>query len=155
MLTLTLGCGLCAAQGGREEIPVTELGSLVSPGHRVAVLFKDLTGDIDEKDDYIREYLKEWSDWILIEDAERADFVIYVEGHSEWTEYSLTSKTYFMTASIRTSAGETLWKGEPVHDWANLGNGLRAVRGVSRHLVRSLLEDLRKLIGEAPVIVTV
>ena len=146
---------LCAAQGSRKDVPVHELRSLLSPGHSVAVVFKDLTDDIDEKDAYIKDYLRAWSEWVVVEDADKADFILYVEGYSKWTEYSRTSKTYFMTASIQTPARATIWEGEPVYDWANLGNGLRAVRGVSRQLVRGLLLELREIIGEAPVIVTV
>ena len=146
-----MGCAVATAQGSK----VLELRDLLSPGHSVAVMFKDLTDDIDEKDAYIKDYLREWSEWIVVDDAKKADFILYVEGYSKWTEYSHTSRTYFMTASIQTPARATLWEGEPVYDWANLGNGLRAVRGVSRQLVRSLLLDLRKVIGDAPVIVTV
>ena len=148
---LSLGCAVSAAQGSK----VLELRDLLSPGHNVAVVFKDLTDDIDEKDAYIKDYLRAWSEWVVVEDVNKADFILYVEGYSIWSEYSHTSKTYFMTASIQNPARETIWEGEPVYDWANLGNGLRAVRGVSRQLVRSLLLDLRKVIGETPVIVTV
>ena len=155
ILLLALGCVHCAAQDSRKEVPVLELRSLVAPGHSVAVVFKDLTEDIDEKDGYIKEYLRQWSEWVVVEDARKADFILYVEGHSEWTDYSPTSKTYFMSAAIQTPAGATLWKGDPVYDWANLGNGLRAVRGVSRQLVRSLLLDLRQVIGDIPEAVTV
>ncbi len=148
---LTLGCAAGSAQGSK----IIELRSLLSPGRSVAVVFKDLTDDIDEKDAYIKEYLRAWSEWVVVEDVNKADFILYVEGYSKWTGYSHTSKTYFMTAKIQTPARDTLWEGEPVYDWANLGNGLRAVRGVSRQLVRGLLLDLRKVIGETPVIVTV
>ena len=148
-LLLSLGGLVSRAQ----ERSVTELRKLVAPGNKVAVVFKDLSGDIDEKDAYIQAYLKERSEWVVVDKVDKADFVLYVEGDAKWTDKSPTSKTYFMTPAIRTPKGKELWKGESVYDWANLSNGFRAVRGVSWLLVRSVILGLKKEIGEAPEVI--
>ena len=144
---------VCRAQ---DDVARTRrLRDLVTPGHKVAVVLEDRTDDIDEKEAYIEQYLRDYSDWVVVKELDKADFILYVTGESQWTSASPTSKTYFMTATIKDPAGEDLWTGETVSDWANLANGLRAVRGVSWKLVKNLLLSLRALLGDAPQLVTV
>ncbi len=133
--------------------PDATLAELVAPGNHVLIVFEDKTGDFDEKDAYIREYLEEDSPWVVVADKRSADFVLSIEGWSDWTEASFTSKTYFMTPSIRRPDGTELWKGDTVRDWGNLSNGFRAVRGVSRKLVDlSLKRDLMEAVRDNRVI---
>lgn len=150
VLTAAVFClsGTPASAQLKEGATQRELRDLVAPGNRVLVLFDDRTGDIDEKGEYILKYLAEETKWVVTEDLREADFVLYVEGYSEMTRYSLTSKTYFMTPTVRRPDGRDVWTGETVLDWANLGNGMRAVSGVSWKLVvRSLKAGLEKVLG--------
>lgn len=154
-LAACLCCGSARAQSKRD-IPLSELRELVSPGKRVFVVFEDQTGDFDEKDEYIREYLAEETHWTVTDKEKEADFILYVEAYSKKADQKLTSKTYYMTPTVRRPNGKDVWTGETVCDWANLANGLRAVRGVSWKLVMDALKaGLEKELGDNRVLLNV
>ena len=155
LLTLVIGiigCQMLSAQTSSTA----ELRSLVAPGNKVAIEFFDRTYDFDEEDRFIRSYLREWSDWVVVDEPTQADFILYVEGRSAHVAKNTpTSKSYYMTPTIRRKDGTDVWKGETVCDWACPGNGSRAVKGVSWQLVRTLIQALRQELGGSPVFVEV
>jgi hypothetical protein len=132
-----------------------ELRELVKPGNKVFVIFDDKTGDFDEKAEYIVEFLTQDERWKVVESLKEADFVLYVEGHSGRSEHSITTKTYYMTPTIRRKDGTDVWTGETVYDWASLANGFKAVKSVSWRLVQSLNRGLEKELGEDRILLTV
>ena len=156
LLSLLLLASLTAMAQLKGKATTQDLRDLVAPGKRVYVLFDDKTDDIDEKEEYIVEYLREDDRWMVTDKKEEADFILYVEGYSKRVRRnSLTSKTYYMTPTIRRKDGTDVWTGETVYDWAHLGNGLRAVQGVSWRLVRALWLGLEKELGEDRVLLSI
>lgn len=121
------------------------LAELTAPGNNVFIEFKDNSGTFEEKDEFIKNYIKELTEWNVVEIPENADFILYVEGYSKRTIKSFTSDTYFLTATIRRRDNSEVWTGETVDDYANAYNGYLAVKGVSKKLVeKSLLKELKK-----------
>ena len=121
------------------------LPELTADGNNVFVVFQDNSGTFDEKDEYVKEYLKELTKWNIVEVPENADFILYIEGYSKRTAKSFTNDTYFLTAKIRRPDNTDVWTGETVNDFPNLYNGYLAVKGVSKKLVeKSLLKDMKK-----------
>ena len=115
------------------------LSMLTAPGNNALLIFEDKSGTFDEKDEYLVEYIKEMTSWNLVSRKGNADFIIYVTGYSKRTARSFSSDTYFMTAEIQRPDGTTVWKGKEVSAFANLYNGFRAVRAVSKLLVEEVL----------------
>lgn len=121
------------------------LTTLTAPGNNALLVFEDQIGTFDEKDEYLVEYIKELTSWNLVSSKGNADFIIYVTGYSKRTARSFSSDTYFMTAEIQRPDGTVIWKGKEVSAYANLYNGFRAVRAVSKELVEEvLITDLEK-----------
>ena len=155
LMVLALLGGLTAMAQLKEKATARELLELVNPGNKVFVIFDDKTGDIDEKAQFIVEFLTQDARWKVVESLKEADFVLYVEGHSGRSEHSITTKTYYMTPTIRRKDGTDVWTGETVYDWASLANGFKAVKSVSWRLVQSLKKGLSKELGEDRVFITV
>ena len=118
---------------------------LTAKGNNVLLIFKDLSGNFDEKDAYLKEFLREDGRWNLVEAPAGADFILYVEGYSKRTARSFASDTYFMTPTIRRMDNTAVWTGKEVSAYANAFNGYRAVKAVSKELIEdSLFRALEK-----------
>ena len=116
------------------------LRDLVADGNNVYIVMDDPTNSFYEKDAFIREYLRQYTKWNLVDSLEEADFILYVEVHK--TESF--SRVHSATPSIRRPDGTVLWKGRTERAAPVIQNGFLAVRGVSRDLVREgLMEDLQ------------
>ena len=133
-------------EGKSHDLPAdASLTTLTAPGNNALLIFEDKSGTFDEKDEYLVEYIKELTFWNLVSNKGDADFLIYVTGYSKRTARSFTSDTYFMTVEIQRPDGTVVWKGKEVSAFANLYNGFRAVRAVSKELVEEVLvTDLEK-----------
>ena len=127
-------------ENSSHELPAdASLSTLTAPGNNALLIFEDKSGTFDEKDEYLVEYIKELTFWNLVSSRSNADFIIYVTGYSKRTARSFSSDTYFMTAEIQRPDGSDAWKGKEVSAFANLYNGFRAVRAVSKLLVEEVL----------------
>ena len=127
-------------ENSSHELPAdASLSTLTAPGNNALLIFEDKSGTFDEKDEYLVEYIKELTSWNLVSSRSNADFIIYVTGYSKRTGRSFSSDTYFMTAEIQRPDGSVAWKGKEVSAFANLYNGFRAVRAVSKLLVEEVL----------------
>lgn len=156
LITLLLMASITAvAQLKGDATTRGELREMVKPGNKVFMIFDDKTGDFDEKSEYIVEFLIQDARWKVAENLKEADFVLYVEGYSGRSQHSVTSKTYYMTPTVRRRNGTDVWTGETVYDWANLSNGFKAVKSVSWRLVRSLRKGLEKELGEDRILLSV
>ncbi len=155
LIALLVVASLTAVAQLQGGVTTQELRELVKPGNKVFVVFDDKTGDFDEKAEYIVEFLTQDARWKVVESLKEADFVLYVEGHSGRSQHSITSKTYYMTPTVRRKDGTDVWTGETVYDWANLSNGFKAVKSVSWRLVRSLRKGLEKELGEDRILLSV
>ena len=117
------------------------LKDLVADGNNVYIIMDDPTKSFDEKDALIREYLKEYTKWNIVESPDDADFILYVEVHK--TESF--SRVHSATPSIRRPNGTVVWKGKTQRAAPVIQNGFMAVRGVSKDIVKeALMEDLQK-----------
>jgi len=117
------------------------LKDLVADGNNVYIIMDDPTNSFDEKDALIREYLKEYTKWNIVESPDDADFILYVEVHK--TESF--SRVHSATPSIRRPNGTVVWKGKTQRAAPVIQNGFMAVRGVSKDIVKeALMEDLQK-----------
>lgn len=153
LLLLLLLASLTASAQLKGNATSRELRDLVADGKKVFVIFDDKTSDIDEKAEYILEFLSEETEWKVVEKLQEADFILYVEGYSR---RSVPNKTYYMTPTIRRPDGTDVWTGETVYDWASLSNGFKAIRAVSRRLVvGSLKAGIAKELGENRKLITV
>ena len=115
------------------------LWDLVADGNNVYIMMDDPTNSFSEKDKYIREYLREYSPWNVVDSIDDADFILYVEVHK--TESF--SRVHSATPSIRRPDGTVVWKGRKQRAAPVIQNGFVAVRGVSKDIVReALMEDL-------------
>jgi hypothetical protein len=56
------------------------LQDLVADGNNVYIMMDDPTNSFSEKDKYIREYLREYTPWNVVDNLDDADFILYVEG---------------------------------------------------------------------------
>ena len=112
---------------------------LVAEGNNVYIMMDDPTNSFSEKDKYIREYLREYTPWNVVDSIDDADFILYVEVHK--TESF--SRVHSATPSIRRPDGTVVWKGLKQRAAPVIQNGFVAVRGVSKDIVReALMEDL-------------
>ena len=115
------------------------LQDLVADGNNVYIMMDDPTNSFSEKDKYIREYLREYTPWNVVDSIDDADFILYVEVHK--TESF--SRVHSATPSIRRPDGTVVWKGRKQRAAPVIQNGFVAVRGVSKDIVReALMEDL-------------
>ena len=115
------------------------LQDLVADGNNVYIMMDDPTNSFSEKDKYIREYLREYTPWNVVDSIDDADFILYVEVHK--TESF--SRVHSATPSIRRPDGTVVWKGLKQRAAPVIQNGFVAVRGVSKDIVReALMEDL-------------
>ena len=115
------------------------LQDLVADGNNVYIMMDDPTNSFSEKDKYIRDYLREYTPWNVVESIDDADFILYVEVHK--TESF--SRVHSATPSIRRPDGTVVWKGRKQRAAPVIQNGFVAVRGVSKDIVReALMEDL-------------
>ena len=115
------------------------LQDLVADGNNVYIMMDDPTNSFSEKDKYIREYLREYTAWNVVDSIDDADFILYVEVHK--TESF--SRVHSATPSIRRPDGTVVWKGLKQRAAPVIQNGFVAVRGVSKDIVReALMEDL-------------
>ena len=115
------------------------LGDLVADGNNVYIMMDDPTNSFSEKDKYIRDYLREYTPWNVVDSIDDADFILYVEVHK--TESF--SRVHSATPSIRRPDGTVVWKGRKQRAAPVIQNGFVAVRGVSKDIVReALMEDL-------------
>lgn len=133
-------------ESGGHSLPAdASLAELTAEGNNVYLVFEDQSGTFDEKDEYLREYIKKLTPWNLVNNRANADFILHVTGYSKRTARSYTSDTYFLTAKIQRTDGTEVWTGKTVSTFANVYNGFRAVRAVSRELVEEvLMTDLQK-----------
>ena len=133
-------------ESGGHGLPANaSLAELTAEGNNVYLVFEDQSGTFDEKDEYLREYIKKLTPWNLVNSKGNADFILHVTGYSKRTARSYTSDTYFLTAKIQRTDGTEVWTGKTVSSFANVYNGFRAVRAVSRELVEEvLMTDLQK-----------
>ena len=111
------------------------LQDLVADGNNVYIMMDDPTNSFSEKDKYIREYLREYSPWNVVDNLDDADFILYVEVHM--TERF--SHVHSATPSIRRPDGTVVWKGRKQRAAPVIQNGFVAVRGVSKEIVREAL----------------
>ena len=115
------------------------LQDLVADGNNVYIMMDDPTNSFSEKDKYIRDYLREYTPWNVVDSIDDADFILYVEVHK--TESF--SRVHSATPSIRRPDGTVVWKGLKQRAAPVIQNGFVAVRGVSKDIVReALMEDL-------------
>ena len=115
------------------------LQDLVADGNNVYIMMDDPTNSFSEKDKYIRDYLREYTPWNVVDSIDDADFILYVEVHK--TESF--SRVHSATPSIRRPDGTVVWKGRKQRAAPVIQNGFVAVRGVSKDIVReALMEDL-------------
>jgi hypothetical protein len=115
------------------------LQDLVADGNNVYIMMDDPTNSFSEKDKFIREYLREYTPWNVVDSIDDADFILYVEVHK--TESF--SRVHSATPSIRRPDGTVVWKGRKQRAAPVIQNGFVAVRGVSKDIVReALMEDL-------------
>lgn len=115
------------------------LRDLVADGNNVYIMMDDPTDSFSEKDKYIRDYLREYTPWNVVDSLDDADFILYVEVHK--TESF--SRVHSATPSIRRPDGTVVWKGRKQRAAPVIQNGFVAVRGVSKDIVReALMEDL-------------
>ena len=115
------------------------LQDLVADGNNVYIMMDDPTNSFSEKDKYIREYLREYTPWNVVDSIDDADFILYVEVHK--TESF--SRVHSATPSIRRPDGTVVWRGRKQRAAPVIQNGFVAVRGVSKDIVReALMEDL-------------
>lgn len=133
-----------ASGGDKDYFDDAPLVSLVSAGNKAYLFFEDQSGTFEEKDQYLKEYIRLLSEWELVSSKTDADFIIYVKGYSRRTARSFTSDTYFMSAEIRRLDGSVVWKGDEVSTFANLRNHFRAVRAVSKELVEDMVRDIEE-----------
>lgn len=123
--------------------PDASLQELIAKGNNLLLIFNDMNGNFDEKDAYLKEFLREDGRWNMVDIPAGADFILYVEGYSKRTAKSFASDTYFMTPTIRRMDNTDVWTGMTVDACANAFNGYRAVKAVSKALVfESLLRGL-------------
>ena len=116
------------------------LKDLVADGNNVYIEMDDPTNSFYEKDAFIREYMRQYTKWNLVESKEEADFILLVEVHK--TESF--SRVHSATPSICRPDGTVVWKGRTQRAAPVIQNGFLAVRGVSKDLVREgLMEDLQ------------
>ena len=111
------------------------LQDLVADGNNVYIMMDDPTNSFSEKDKYIREYLREYTPWNVVDNLDDADFILYVEVHM--TERF--SHVHSATPSIRRPDGTVVWKGRKQRAAPVIQNGFVAVRGVSKEIVREAL----------------
>ena len=111
------------------------LQDLVADGNNVYIMMDDPTNSFSEKDKYIREYLREYTPWNVVDSIDDADFILYVEVHM--TERF--SHVHSATPSIRRPDGTVVWKGRKQRAAPVIQNGFVAVRGVSKEIVREAL----------------
>ena len=111
------------------------LQDLVADGNNVYIMMDDPTNSFSEKDKYIREYLREYTPWNVVDSIDDADFILYVEVHK--TESF--SRVHSATPSIRRPDGTVVWKGRKQRAAPVIQNGFVAVRGVSKEIVREAL----------------
>ena len=111
------------------------LQDLVADGNNVYIMMDDPTNSFSEKDKYIREYLREYTAWNVVDNLDDADFILYVEVHM--TERF--SHVHSATPSIRRPDGTVVWKGRKQRAAPVIQNGFVAVRGVSKEIVREAL----------------
>jgi hypothetical protein len=111
------------------------LQDLVADGNNVYIMMDDPTNSFSEKDKYIREYLREYTPWNVVDSIDDADFILYVEVHM--TERF--SHVHSATPSIRRPDGTVVWKGRKQRAAPVIQNGFVAVRGVSKDIVREAL----------------
>lgn len=118
------------------------LKDLVADGNTLYIVLDDPTGCIDEKDEYIRGYIAEYTKWTVVEAPQVADFILHIQVHP----VSRFSRAYSATPSVCRPDGTVVWKGRVRvrKDAPNVYNGFRAVRGLSRDIVKnSLMEELQ------------
>ena len=115
------------------------LKDLVADGNNVYIEMDDPTNSFDEKDAFIREYMRQYTKWNLVESKEEADFILLVEVHK--TESF--SRVHSATPSICRPDGTVVWIGRTQRAAPVIQNGFVAVRGVSKDIVKeALMEDL-------------
>ena len=121
------------------DAPLTEL---IAPGHHVFVKMTDQSGTFDEKDEFIRDYIKDYTRWVIVETVKEADFILSIDAYSKKTWRSAPADTYFMTASICRPDETVVWTGEEEWGTANIYSGMNPVRDVSKKLLKSLVKAL-------------
>ena len=127
-----------------HNLPIdAPLKDLLADGNNVFIIMEDPTNSFDEKDAYIREYIPEYTNWNIVESLEEADFILFIEVHK-----TSPSHMHYATPSIRRPDGSEVWKGKTCKATPVAPNGFKAVRGVSKLIVKkALMEDLMRSIS--------
>lgn len=118
------------------------LSELIAPGHNVFVKMTDRSGTFDEKDEFIKDYIKDYTAWVIVETVNEADFILSIDAYSKKTLRSAPADTYFMTASICRPDETVLWTGEEEWGVANIYSGMNPVRDVSKKVLKSMVKAL-------------
>ena len=119
------------------------LRDLVASGNNVYVSMTDQSGTFDEKDEFIKGYIKDYTYWVIVDTVEEADFILSIDAYSKKTWRTAPADTYFMTASICRLDGTVLWTGDEEWGAANIYSGMNPVRDVSKKVLKSLAKDLK------------
>lgn len=118
------------------------LEELIAPKNNVYIKFDDQSGTFDEKDEFIRDYIKDYTYWAVVETLNEADFVLFITAYSKKTWRTAPADTYFMTASICRPDETVLWTGDEEWGSANIYAGMNPVRDVSKKVIKSLAKEL-------------
>jgi len=115
------------------------LHELVADGNHVFIELSDPSFAFEEKDEYLRAYLLEYTQWKVVPTVQDADFILHVDVYPINGMFRLHSAT----PSIRRPDGTEVWRGRRMEEEPNPYNGFKAVRGLCKEIVTDcLVQDL-------------